>query len=174
MTAAAAAPLLTELLENTFYQAHAARQRVILNEHIEAAALEMSNPLKLQTIRWPSFEGRAQLGHVVKVGGMLGIVTMDTSNEKPFAVKYFDAGVVYGLVESAVESSGLQKFEFEKLHGDAVVRKRIQEACKALPPAIHNAMQVLRKRVSQDRLPLLSLLQAQPLHMQSSQYATAL
>ena len=55
----ATSPKLNELLENTLYQAHAARVRVIEDQHLEAAALEASDPQRLQAIRWPAFEGRA-------------------------------------------------------------------------------------------------------------------
>ena len=48
------------------------------------------------------------------------------------------------------------------------LRKRIEQACEHLPDELLAAMQTVRDKVGQDRLPLLSLLQPFPLQMQSS------
>ena len=41
-------------------------------------------------------------------------------------------------------------------------------ACAALPAEAKEALRAVRERVAQDRLPLLSLLEAEPLQMRSS------
>ena len=65
-----------ELLEATFFEAHAAGERVLKFEHLERAALSLFAPRTLEEIlrleaearaALPPFEGRAEKGHWVKV-----------------------------------------------------------------------------------------------------------
>jgi hypothetical protein len=63
----AAVPHLRKLLEATFFQAHAAQRRVIDDEQLEAAALDLHDPSKLAALRWPSYDGEAMHGHYVQV-----------------------------------------------------------------------------------------------------------
>ena len=46
-------PLLTALLQTLFFEAHAVSRRVIEDEHIESAALQLVAPERLERIRWP-------------------------------------------------------------------------------------------------------------------------
>ena len=47
-------------------------------------------------------------------------------------------------------------------------REAVRSACKELPVEVRDALRAVRVRVSEDKLPLLSLLQAEPFQMQSS------
>ena len=67
-----------------------------------------------------------------------------------------------------VKSSGLAKAAFLAEYGDEARSMRVREAVSALPIEMRDALQTVRERVAQDRLPLLSLLQADPLEVQSS------
>ena len=58
----AAAPHVRRLLEATFFQAHAAQRRVIDDEHLETAALDLHDPGQLAALRWPDYDGDARAG----------------------------------------------------------------------------------------------------------------
>ena len=62
----------------------------------------------------------------------------------------------------------LDEYAFSRAHEDRVVRQKVKKACAQLSPEVSAAMGVLRERVRQDKLPLLSLPQVDPLNMQSS------
>jgi len=62
-----------------------------------------------------------------------------------------------------VRSSGVGQSAFESAWLDA-----LRKACALLPAAMQAAVRAVQERVLQDRLPLLSLLQAEPLQLQSS------
>ena len=46
--------------------------------------------------------------------------------------------------------------------------RRVRQAVEALPAEMRDALHTVKERVAQDRLPLLTLLQADPLEVQSS------
>ena len=172
--AAAGVPHLTSLLEKTFFQAHSIEKRLIELEHIEAAALEMVDPARLKAIQWPVCARRAAVGDFVLVqqglhAGQRGVVEADDGGWIPYRVKFGDGSMSGPIPEFGVLSSGMPPAEFEELYGNDARRVAVREACdEVLPPELRNALDCIRERVQQDRLPLLSLLQGDPLQMQSS------
>ena len=72
------------------------------------------------------------------------------------------------LKQKNVGTSKLSEDEFESEFGDEARKRALNEAVGFLPEAMREAMLGVRERVRQDRLPLLSLLQGDPLQMQSS------
>ena len=165
----AAVPHLRRLLEATFFQAHAAQRRVIDDQHLEAAALDLHDPSRLAALRWPSYDGEASAGHYVQVltGEHTGrFATVTRVNQRgECAVELEDKKQVAWV---RVKSSGMKKAPFLAEYGDEARSQKVREAIAALPIEMKDALNTVRERVAQDRLPLLTLLQADPLEMQSS------
>ena len=164
---------LQALLEASFFEAHASQRRVIEQQHLEAAALQLTNPARLASIRqvWPDFSGHPHKGHYVSMaGGRRGIVTSeDFTSERKVKVTLSD-GTVTGWTQACqVSSSGLSAQEFETSYGELAQRRMVKAALEALPDSrLPEAVQMVCERVRQDCLPLMSLLQAEPLQMQAS------
>lgn len=116
---------LAHFVEAIFFQAHAAQARVILDEHLLAAALSLHVPAELAALQGFGQGGRDD--------GSDGLERVASSFKKP-----------------------------------NTIRKRIEEAYSRLPGSLQALVTSIRERVVQDRLPLLSLLQPEPLQMQSS------
>ena len=165
-------PYLTALLQATFFEAHAAQRRVIELSQLEEAALGLVNPQLLTSLRseLPPYAGRAEGGHYVEVlagpyMGRRGVVS-----KRPFRVTLDDGTLTEMLREADFRTSGLSAEDgraFERTQresrGDAVA-----EACEELPAKVREALSIVRARVLADKLPLLSLLQVEPLQVQSS------
>ena len=166
---AAAAPTLRKLLEATFFQAHSAQRRIIDDEHLEAAALDLCDPGKLAELRWPEYDGQPSAGHYAQIltGEHTGrFATVTRVNPHFECAVEFEDGKRIAWVR--VKSSGLRKAEFLAAYGDEARSKKVRQAVEALPAAMKEALATVRERVTQDRLPLLTLLTADPLEMQSS------
>ena len=74
------------------------------------------------------------------------------------------------LKSHSVQSSGLGQEAYDQ-HMASMKGLRLsllREACNMLPEILFDALRAVRVRVAQDRLPLLSLVQADPLQLQSS------
>ena len=172
--AAAAVMEETKLIEATMFQSHAALRRVMEEEHLVAAALQLTMPETLASLQaWPSFsvKERAREGHVVEIvgSGRRGVVIRDNGSATPFRVKYMDDGSTSDwLKQKMVATSGKKEEQFEAEFGDDGRRDRITVACETLPISMRETLRTVIERVGQDRLPLLSLLQGEPLQMQSS------
>jgi hypothetical protein len=165
-------PHLTALLQATFFEAHAAQRRVIEEGQLEEAALGLVDPEKLTSLRseLPSYEGRAEQGHYVEVlagphTGKRGVVS-----KRPFRVTFEDGTVTEPLREADFRSSGLSEEEGRQFEQQQREQRSeaVREACETLPAKVREALAAVRERVLADKLPLLSLLQVEPLHVQSS------
>ena len=68
-SSAGAASYLVQLLQATFFEAHAEQRRVIGDSQLEEAALGLVEPEKLGQIRseMPKYDGRAERGHYVEL-----------------------------------------------------------------------------------------------------------
>ena len=176
--AVAAAAMLEEtlLLEATMFQAHASLRRVMDEEHLVAAALQLTAPDKLKELqRWPTFstKERAREGHVVELVGLgvnkRGVVIRDNGSAAPFKVRFLDDNKVSDwLKQRNVGTSKLNEEDFDAEFGDEARRRAILDGVTALPEKMRDALKVVKERVRQDRMPLLSLLQSDPMQMQSS------
>ena len=161
---AAAVPHLTSLLEATFFEAHAAEVRAFGDEQLNRAALALFSPdefnQKLQELELKVLELEKEQGEesdYIKVSKVKG-----NSFEVGKKVHYQGEEMV---VSKGVDSDGdikLKKWvQYPKLIID-------DDTCAALPAEAKEVLRVVRERVAQDRLPLLSLLETEPLRMQSS------
>ena len=72
------------------------------------------------------------------------------------------------LKESDLVSSGLSQASFEEHFGREGRRRAMRAAVEALPPWLRASVGAVRARAMEDRLPLVTLLQAQPLQMSAS------
>ena len=172
---------LSSLLDAIFFRAHAAQRRLIEEQHVDAAALELGAPATLAAIEWPAYKGRVRTGQVVRLlrgehAGANGVLSADARGDlingrrprKPYKVS-FASGASSGWVkESDLVSSGLDQVSFAARFGGEGRRKAMHAAVAALPAWLREAVQAVRTHVSHDQLPLLSLLQSQPLLMQSA------
>jgi vacuolar protein 8 len=121
--------------------------------------------------------GRAKRGHYVEVmkgrhKGKRGVVTEQDDNHNKFLVTFPDGTRSRWLGVFALKSSGVtveSETDFLRMvmsrPGPA---QEVREACSRLPKKSSDALAEMRERVVRDELPLLSLLQAEPLQLQSS------
>ena len=179
--AANAVPHLTSLLEAIFFRAHAAQRRLIEEQHVEAAALELGAPAELAAIEWPSYKGRIRVGQIVRLmrgehAGKHGRLNADARGslingkepKNPFKVRLSDGSSSGWIKESDLESSGLERNAFDSKYGAEGRKVAMREAVEKLSEDLRDAVRAVRSRVAHDQLPLLTLLQAEPLLMQSS------
>ena len=153
------------LLQATLFEAHASQQRVIELHHLEAAALSLADAPKLETIRseWPTFDGPPSAGQVVRLrtGGACGVAqALGTA----FKVHLPDGSLTPLLTAADLISSGLEEGDFQGRRRDAVRAALGSFAGNKM----RQTMAFVVDRVQQDSFPLLSLLQTQPLQLQSS------
>ena len=136
---------------------HAAQRRVIDDQHLEAAALDLHDPSRLAALRWPSYDGEASAGHYVQVltGEHTGrFATVTRVNQRgECAVELEDKKQVAWV---RVKSSGMKKAPFLAEYGDEARSQKVREAIAALPIEMKDALNTVRERVAQDRLPLFS------------------
>ena len=179
--AAVSVQQLSELLEAIFFRAHSAQRRLIEEQDVEAAALELGAPEELKTIDWPQYKGRIRIGQVVKLlrgvhSGSHGVLTADARGtlingkepRNPFKVTFTDRSNSGWVKDSDFVSSGLDKNAYEARHGSDGRRNAMRAATAKLPAALLDAVRAVRSRVAKDALPLLTMLQSEPLLMQSS------
>jgi len=174
-------PQLGALLEAIFFRAHSAQRRLIEEQDVDAAALELGAPDELAAIEWPQYKGRIRLGQIVKLlrgahHGEHGVLTADTRGKmingkeprNPFKVSFPDRSTSGWVKDSDFVSSGLDRATFETRFGSDGRRHAMHMAVEKLPRELLAAVQSVRSRVAHDQLPLLTLLQSDPLLMQSS------
>ena len=183
---------LERLLQTIFFEAHVAKQRIIDEEQLLSAALQLHDPARLKAVReeeaaaLPCFDGEAAEGHIVEVisedeivlpfkgrRGVIGSIGMGNRNitgNRPCKVTFPDGTETGWLEAQQIQSSGLDQGGYDEHLASAKQRRLslLRAACDTLPTDLSDALASVRKRVAQDRLPLLSLVQALPLQMQSS------
>ena len=170
---------LRRLLQAVFFEAHQAQRRVIEDWQLDSAALQLDIPNRLAIILesrasapFQSFDGRPEVGHFVeamgeKGKGKRGVISKDDKSSNPYKVQYADGEESGWLKPSEIRSSGLSEAAF-LAHVAARQAEELRSACSHLPAPSSSALIELRWLVGLDQLPLLSLLQADPLQLQSS------
>ena len=98
------------------------------------------------------------------------MVTTDDGSDQPYKVTFADGQVSGWLREGQVKSSGMMLDHAGFIsHIMATRSAEVREACsRMLPDATREALAEVRRRVARDELPLLSLLQTEPLQLQAS------
>jgi Ran GTPase-activating protein (RanGAP) involved in mRNA processing and transport len=168
------------LLEVVFFEAHVAQARVITDVQLLRAALgafappgtladldaKVANPFQ-------TFKGRPEKGHYVELldgerKGQRGVI-VDTIIST-YRVKLADGATTGWLYSKQLASSGLDAAacRAQMARVDAVRLPALRGAVQALRDKERAAVAEVRERVGQDTLPLLSLLQVEPLQMQSA------
>jgi hypothetical protein len=171
---------LRALLRRIFFEVHVAQDRVVHEWQLDAAALGLEAPEALAALRERAtrqqplepIEGRAELGHYVEVvegedAGKRGVVTSDDKSGNPYKVTFADGKVSGRLTPGRVHSSGLGESTFLS-RAMAARAWEVREACAQLSEAARGALEEVKRRVQRDDLPLLSLLQTEPLQVQAS------
>ena len=163
---------LSSLLQAIFFEAHACQRRVVDQSALDEAALGLVHPERLGEIRseMPPFEGRAEAGHYVEVLAGPHMGRRGAVSARPFRVRFADGSISEPLREADFRSSGLDEAAGRAFESRQRQQRRqaVRAACEQLPLTMREALRAVRERVSQDKLPLLKLLQAEPLQMQSS------
>ena len=170
------------LLEVVFFEAHVAQARVITDVQLLRAALgafappgtladldaKVANPFQ-------TFKGRPEKGHYVELldgerKGQRGVIVEDDKTGNPYKVKLADGTTTGWLYPKQLASSGLDEAacRAQMARADAEHLPALDGAVQALRDEERAAVAEVRERVGQDRLPLLSLLQVEPLQMQSA------
>ena len=88
-------------------------------------------------------------------------------SRRQFIVELVSGAETGWLSADSLITSGMDEATFTTTARERAAHA-VHEACERLPNEIRQALSTIRTRVEQDRLPLLSMLQANPLHMQSS------
>jgi hypothetical protein len=170
---------LLRLLQRIFFEAHVAQRRLIEDRQLDEAALGLEAPEVLAEIRanaavWEPFGGRAEMGHYVEVTkgrhkGKRGVITTDDKSGNPYKVTFADGTVSGWLEPNELRSSGLVDETAVLQRAMAARAPAVRAACEArLSAAMRTALRTVRERVLVDALPLLSLVQSEPLRLQSS------
>jgi len=161
---AAAVPHLTSLLEATFFEAHAAEVRDFGDAQLNRAALALFAPDRLEELERKELELNKEKqweSDWIKVSKVQSI-----SFEVDKIVQYQGKEMV---VSKAVDSDGEIRLKKSLVHLKRELKQLGPDvACAELPAEAKEALRAVRERVAQDRLPLLSLLEAEPLQMRSS------
>ena len=172
---------LRRLLQAVFFAAHAAQQREIEDWQLDEAAIALEKPalaeeIRLRVMREAPFqpgEGRAKLGQVVQVlagkharGTETGVIKTDLGSH--YEVTFTDGTGSDWLRRDQLRTSGMDKTVFLMRAMRSIAKDMLCEACMELPVATRVALTEIRRRVADDTLPLLSLLEADPLRVQSS------
>jgi len=171
---------LLRLLQRIFFEAHVAQRRLIEDRQLDEAALGLEAPEALAKIRakaavWEPFGGRAEMGHYVEVTkegehkGKRGVITTDDKTGNPYKVTFANGTVSGWLRPNELRSSGLAGETAVLQRAMAARAPAVRAACEArLSVALRTALRTVRERVLVDALPLLSLVQSEPLRLQSS------
>jgi len=172
----AASAELRRLLQRVFFEVHVSQHREIEDRQLDEAALGLEQPEALAAIReqakagsLPPCEERAELGHFEEVvkEGKRGVITKDNRSCDPYKVTFADGTTSKWLRPEELHSSGMDETAF-CAHAMASKRDELRAACTQLSHGTRNALEEMRRRVAQDQLPLISLLQTEPLRLQSS------
>ena len=172
------------LLEVVFFEAHVAQARVITDVQLLRAALGAFAPpgtladldAKVAKDPFQTFKGGPEKGHYVELQdgerkGQRGVIVADKKDSQPYKVKLADGAKTGWLYPKQIASSGLDEAacRAQMAKADAArLSDSLDGAVQALRDEERAAVAEVRERVGQDRLPLLSLLQVEPLEMQSS------
>ena len=97
-----------------------------------------------------------------------GSLINNGSRRNPLKVKFSGGRTSGWIKEGDLETSGLDAGAFEVKFGVDGRQKAMRTAVQKLPEGLQDAVQALRARVAHDRLPLLTMLQAEPMLMQSA------
>ena len=163
-----------------FFQAQVAQSRIITDLQLDTAALELTLPERLAAVReaamaaaFDETEGRPELGHFVELKegehkGKRGVVMEDDKSGNPYKVSFADGTRTYWLRPTELKTSGKMGEMAFLVHALQQRPNELQELCVAMPAEMRDALASVRERVGQDKLPLLSLLTADPLQVQSS------
>ena len=175
------------LLQAVFFEAHVCRRRIIEDWQLDVAALDLGGPgcrKNLAAIRARAYSSKAcsftpggsfvELGHYVEVQGKRGVISKidhgKGNGDRPYHVTFFDGsqGVwVSDLLTSGMDQASFFIYAMNSDH-ELDLPKDLTAACLMLPEGLKNALAEVRRRVARDELPMLSLLQIEPLQMQSS------
>jgi hypothetical protein len=173
------------LLEVVFFEAHVAQARVITDVQLLRAALGAFAPpgtladLDAKVVYpFQTFKGRPEEGHYVELldgyhEGQRGVIVRDDKSRNPYKVKLADGATTSWLKPKQLASSGLDEAAClaQMARADAArlqLPALVDSAVQALRDEEQAAVAEVRQGVGQDRLPLLSLLQVEPLQMQSA------
>ena len=163
----AAVPHLTSLLEATFFEAHAAEVRDFGDAQLNRAALALFAPDHLEELERKVLELMLELKKEqsnIKESGYIKVSEVQGSSfEVGKIVQYQGEEMV---VSKGVNSDGEIKLKNSLLHLEQELEQLSLDV--ELPTEAKEALRAVRERVAQDRLPLLSLLEAEPLLMRSS------
>jgi len=173
---------LLRLLQRIFFEAHVAQRRLIEDRQLDEAALGLEAPKALAKIRaeaaaapYEPFGGRPEVGHYVEVKygehkGKRGVITTDhESRHKYYKVTFANGTESDWLKPDELRSSGLAGETAVLQRAMAARAPAVRAACEArLSVALRTALRTVRERVLVDALPLLSLVQSEPLRLQSS------
>jgi hypothetical protein len=175
------------LLEAVFFEAHVAQARVITEVQLLRAAVGTFAPAgtlanldadldaKVANL-FKTFKGRLEVGHYVELldgewKGQRGVIVQDDKSGNPHKVKLADGTTTGRLYPEQLASSGLDEAACRAQMARVDTDERLpalDTAVQALRDEVRSAVAEVRERVGQDRLPLLSLLQVEPLQMQSA------
>eukprot|EP00900_Chrysochromulina_parva_P017838 jgi/Chrpa1/26055/Chrysochromulina_OHIO_Genome00027749-RA len=170
------------LLEVVFFEAHVAQERVITDVQLLRAALGAFAPPGTLAdldakVAYPfqTFKGRPEKGHYVELldgerKGQRGVLVEDDKSSNPYKVQLADGATTGWLYPRQLASSGLDEAacRAQMASADAERLPALDAAVQGLRDEERAAVAEVRERVGQDRLPLLSLLQVEPLQMQSA------
>eukprot|EP00900_Chrysochromulina_parva_P011100 jgi/Chrpa1/19992/Chrysochromulina_OHIO_Genome00027191-RA len=170
------------LLEVVFFEAHVAQARVITDVQLLRAALGAFAPPETLAdldarVVYPfqTFKGRPEKGHYVELlygerKGQRGVIVEDDKSSNPYKVQLADGATTGEVNHKQLASSGLDEAacRAQMARADAERLPALDRAVQALRDEVRAAVAEVRERVGQDRLPLLSLLQVEPLQMQSA------
>ena len=156
------------IIQAIFFEAHVAGRRIVEEEQMLAAAvgLHASATDRLAAIRWPECANKIKVGEYAEVqkgehSGRRGEVINAVASS--YEVKFEDGTTSGKLRSDDLRSSGMRRADF-----GAAYHRKLREAHDALPVELREALDAVRDRVRRGRLPLLSLLQANPLQLQAS------
>ena len=183
-------PLFSHSLTNprVGFECFGLQRRVIEDRQLGEAALGLGAPEALHKLRERAqnefrgkldgepltpYEGRAEMGHYVEVvqgdyAGKRGMITTDDKSGNQYKVTFADGQVSGWLEPDKLKSSGLDETALLG-RSMAVCAEEVRVACETkLSQELRDALKEIRDRVANDQLPLLSLLQMEPLQLQSS------
>ena len=178
-----ASAAVRRLLQAVFFAAHVAQRREIEDWQLDEAALSLDAPRVLARLPaqagltpFEPFDGPPEVSHFVEAinvgmtptayAGQRGVIT-EIGHAGQCKVALAD-GTLCLLRPAQIKSSGLTEAVF-RAQALAARESELRAACAAqLPEPAQDALAEIRRRVAADSLPLLSLLQAEPLRLQSS------
>ena len=103
--------------------------------------------------------------------GKCGIISTDDGSGNPYKVTFENGKESSWLEPDKLRSSGCNGRDAFDVHARELLlasNAQVQQECSQLTLKLREALAEVRDRVTRDELPLLSLLQAEPLQLQSS------